>query len=327
MKKICDTCKCEFIPKHSTQRFCCAKCRNEAYSLICVTCGKHFKKFYETKYCSKHCYDNAFTNKCEVCGKVFNSRYQGTKYCSNECRKRMYTLTCKCCGKRFLACNKVAKYCSKECQNKKKLKSICLNCGNEFNSMYAAKYCSEDCRKEYSKNKRNDIAKEEVRKIVEFNVSELINRGIEAKNTFGISRNYTNTGFTSTIRDIVKERDNYECRVCNSRKSLEVHHIVKTIHGGNSNLENLITLCTSCHRAIDTLDIDYAITKCTNNANKNMGIYNPENILSKKDIFNTSLSQLHYLHRKISNANDETDIQEVLFFLGDIIDNLTEIQD
>ena len=58
-----------------------------------------------------------------------------------------------------------------------------------------------------------------------------------------------------------------------------------------------------------------------------MGIYNPENILSKKDIFNTSLSQLHYLHRKISNANDETDIQEVLFFLGDIIDNLTEIQD
>lgn len=327
MKRICDTCKCEFTPNSSVQRFCSSKCRNEAYSLICVTCGKHFKKSYETKYCSKYCYDNAYTNKCEVCGKIFNGRYEGTKYCSKECMKKMFSLKCNSCGKRFMSYNKNSKYCSKECQNKKNIKSICLNCGTKFNSKYEAKYCSKDCRYEYLKHKDNDNVKENIRKIVEFNVSELINKGIEGKNNFGISRNYNNVGFTSTIRDEVKSRDNYECRICNTKNNLEVHHIVKTIHGGNSDLENLITLCTSCHRAIDTLDIDYAINKCTKNANKNMGIDDSKNILSKKDIFNTSLSQLHYLHRKILKINDETDIQEVLFFLCDIIDNLTDIQD
>jgi 5-methylcytosine-specific restriction endonuclease McrA len=58
------------------------------------------------------------------------------------------------------------------------------------------------------------------------------------------------------IREEVKERDLYSCRTCNcietgslTESELDVHH---RHYGtlGNERLEDLITLCRTCHRAI-----------------------------------------------------------------------------
>lgn len=47
------------------------------------------------------------------------------------------------------------------------------------------------------------------------------------------------------LRDAIKQRDNYQCRTCNSESDLCVHHI--DFNKANCSPDNLITLCRSCH--------------------------------------------------------------------------------
>ena len=55
----------------------------------------------------------------------------------------------------------------------------------------------------------------------------------------------------ATVR-LVKRRDGNRCRVpgCRSAIGLDVHHLVHRAHGGGHTAKNLVTLCSSCHRAI-----------------------------------------------------------------------------
>ena len=47
------------------------------------------------------------------------------------------------------------------------------------------------------------------------------------------------------------ERDNYTCQCCGEKHiRLEVHHIIFRSQGGSDELDNLITLCEKCHKAI-----------------------------------------------------------------------------
>jgi 5-methylcytosine-specific restriction endonuclease McrA len=46
------------------------------------------------------------------------------------------------------------------------------------------------------------------------------------------------------------QRDNWRCQACGSRTALEVHHLKFRSHQGDDSEQNLITLCTSCHRQI-----------------------------------------------------------------------------
>ena len=48
-------------------------------------------------------------------------------------------------------------------------------------------------------------------------------------------------------RNQARERDAYRCRECGKAGILEVHHIQSLQHGGDDDLENLITLCRGCH--------------------------------------------------------------------------------
>ncbi len=61
------------------------------------------------------------------------------------------------------------------------------------------------------------------------------------------------------LRGEVLRRDNYSCRKCgwsnkewdrSNPKHLELHHIRPHVKGGENKLENLMTLCTSCHDLI-----------------------------------------------------------------------------
>lgn len=48
-----------------------------------------------------------------------------------------------------------------------------------------------------------------------------------------------------SIKKTIKIRDNYTCQICGVNKRLHVHH--KDKNRWNNKLENLITLCNSCH--------------------------------------------------------------------------------
>ena len=49
---------------------------------------------------------------------------------------------------------------------------------------------------------------------------------------------------------MVQARDRNQCRTpgCGHTKFLEVHHIKPRAAGGKNRPENLITLCSACHR-------------------------------------------------------------------------------
>ena len=52
------------------------------------------------------------------------------------------------------------------------------------------------------------------------------------------------------IKAQVLQRDNWRCQACGSRTALEVHHLKFRSHQGEDTEDNLITLCTFCHRQI-----------------------------------------------------------------------------
>jgi 5-methylcytosine-specific restriction endonuclease McrA len=54
-----------------------------------------------------------------------------------------------------------------------------------------------------------------------------------------------------TMRKQARIRDGNRCRNCGATERLSVHHIVKARYGGRDTLDNLVTLCASCHRRAD----------------------------------------------------------------------------
>ena len=60
-----------------------------------------------------------------------------------------------------------------------------------------------------------------------------------------------NYGFENT-KAVVLNRDNYICQNCHNKKKkkkdkMEVHHIIYKSRGGSDELDNLTTLCSTCH--------------------------------------------------------------------------------
>jgi 5-methylcytosine-specific restriction endonuclease McrA len=49
------------------------------------------------------------------------------------------------------------------------------------------------------------------------------------------------------VRKLVLERDGWQCQECGSKKSLQVHHLKARSQLGGDTMQNLITLCVSCH--------------------------------------------------------------------------------
>lgn len=43
-------------------------------------------------------------------------------------------------------------------------------------------------------------------------------------------------------------RDGYKCRICRKTKRLHIHHVKPISYGGIHSLQNLITLCSACHK-------------------------------------------------------------------------------
>ena len=50
-------------------------------------------------------------------------------------------------------------------------------------------------------------------------------------------------------RKAVYARDGYRCALCDSTKTIQIHHLIKRSQGGSNHEHNLITLCSDCHAA------------------------------------------------------------------------------
>jgi 5-methylcytosine-specific restriction endonuclease McrA len=55
-----------------------------------------------------------------------------------------------------------------------------------------------------------------------------------------------------TLHRKILERDGWRCQACGSMSGLEVHHMERRSRRGDDSEENLITLCSNCHRLIHT---------------------------------------------------------------------------
>ena len=49
------------------------------------------------------------------------------------------------------------------------------------------------------------------------------------------------------IREAVFERDEYTCKMCESKSNLTIDHIIPVVRGGGDEIENLQCLCKSCN--------------------------------------------------------------------------------
>jgi hypothetical protein len=61
----------------------------------------------------------------------------------------------------------------------------------------------------------------------------------------GISYNPYPEDWTDILKRAIRKRDNYTCQICGKEPAICVHHI--DYDKENCNLDNLITLCSSCH--------------------------------------------------------------------------------
>jgi len=143
-------------------------------------------------------------------------------------------------------------YCSKECRDTKQ--KLCPICGEKFKTKYRRKYCSDKCKKIGVKYK-NKIQQTELDLNKNNDDIRLIFNG-KPINTWHIS------GFTEKLKNNILERDDYKCYVCGKKTNLHVHHIISRIEGGPHIPENLITLCGSCHKSVESGNVDKIIKKC-----------------------------------------------------------------
>lgn len=56
-------------------------------------------------------------------------------------------------------------------------------------------------------------------------------------------------GYKALCRQVLI-RDSWRCQNCGTSENLQVHHVQWRSRLGNDSLENLITLCASCHETL-----------------------------------------------------------------------------
>lgn len=80
---------------------------------------------------------------------------------------------------------------------------------------------------------------------------------------------------SSELRAKILKRDKYKCALCNSKKPLQIHHIIRFADSVmlRDNPENLISLCRTCHNKIKNQEHIYVdLLRMKINANsKNNG--------------------------------------------------------
>ena len=180
-----------------------------------------------------------YQKNCVICGKEFQSKRPERKYCSKICSKKSETIS-------------AAKRRRERATANRKYK-ICPTCNEEFLPHIRAPfqiYCSQQCgsKAHYARAIREGRAQKQwylFRK-----------RHPEIKRER--DRNYKDRIRFGGNKYKVLERDGYKCVQCgkDNPRSLIIHH---KDHSGssdnpNNDMDNLITLCRSCHMRYHALN-------------------------------------------------------------------------
>ncbi len=201
------------------------------------------------KIICKHCEKNVFLRpgRAKVqqfcshkCALIFNGKQRRTgiiKECL-ICKTEIYV-------GRF---DKIKKFCSRECVNKS---GLSINTGRTrfkkrqipWNKGLKGVYGTSMKGKTYEEMHGDKKAKE---------LKEVIALRFHKENhpcwKDGISYEDYDINFDFKLKHKIKKRDKYRCQICNNNPTnidLHVHHI--DYNKKNSNKNNLITLCNSCH--------------------------------------------------------------------------------
>jgi len=120
----------------------------------------------------------------------------------------------------------------------------CVYCGEEYKARSKwQKYCCEECR---------DAARTNPARL-------------------SYTRNYWLLGnIPLSVRERVLERDGHRCYICGRTKNLHLHHIIPRSQGGPHTEDNLITLCSGCHRSVESGDLEKAVRNCVRRAIANV---------------------------------------------------------
>lgn len=203
---------------------------------------------------------------CEVCGKGFTvipARASTARFCSVACKHRGHandmagskhpawkgmTAICALCQKPFhIKPSKLkrgeGKYCSMYCYNqakrgtqtgienpnwKPKVIIYCEQCGQELAvppSWANKRFCSIQCKAQWQ--------------------SDNLSGEHAAAWLGGTSAEPYSWEFITVIAPQIRQRDEYQCRVCGRSGVKTVHHI--DYNKSNCKEDNLLTLCKSCH--------------------------------------------------------------------------------
>ena len=151
------------------------------------------------------------------------------------------------------------KYCSIPCSLKNARKSlqgkdsrvwfICTDCGKKFKTWKSNKtdrknvYCSVKCRARGATPKGKDS----------YNWKGGVTPAINKR---------CNSAWWIELRKKVYKRDNYTCKTCDKTNcKVECHHIIPERLGGTHRMDNLVTLCVSCHKYAEWKIADGVIFK------------------------------------------------------------------
>jgi hypothetical protein len=197
--------------------------------LYCKQCNKRLIKWQE-QYCSNKCrglYSTVIiTTKCIWCGKEFKAKQwkvrQGQKkYCSIECGKKSLS-------KQFSGVNNPV-YSADHYIDR-----ICPNCNKPIKVLKAVfkkregrgKFCNKHCFDEYKKKSKKYCMEN--------------NPNWKGGKSFELYPE----GWHKELKTTIRKRDRFICKIC-GKNGYHVHHI--DYNKKNLDLNNLITLCGSCH--------------------------------------------------------------------------------
>lgn len=348
IKKSTQICYCkncgkefEYDRKRANRKFCDDICRMTYYGINPNDSNDILK---ECKYCKK-----TFVCSRSTPTKLFCNNECLTAYYKEQHEMRSTTIEkekriCPYCGQEFIwqSDKSWQKYCSTECSinaNKEKhkaavitAKKACAHCGNMFewsSSKPNQKYCSAECRntvmkvqiRDYQRKHNGKKTDDELKNEVYLKVLNIISKMDQSKGAVfnGVHIDYRAIGdISEKTREEVLKRDNFECQICKRKDSLHLHHLIKRKYGGNHNAENLVTLCASCHRHIETGDVDHATKKCYKNAKKRYGEDTDKEELDLNDL----KFKLTVLFNKLkdSQVSEDTEIMVCLDEALDLLD-------
>lgn len=129
-----------------------------------------------------------------------------------------------------------------------------------------------------------------------------------------IYSNLWNVAFNESLKIEVKDRDGWKCVICECETDLHVHHKIPRKLGGIHHKDNLVTLCASCHKAVETANVKEAFKACFANYKKSkFRGRKREEISHDKTLLKSEVeSSLDELVATLNNKDENKLVEELL---------------